>query len=430
MPAIRPRRSHDSKHVVCDANPLATARLYPQAGPPIRPRVTAAYFPATMNTSPSPADTGAVTVSAFADRAAGAILGALVGDTLAVGPHWYYDLDELHRDYGPWITGYTDPKPGRYHAGMRAGELSQSGLLLALLLRSVAEGGDYDEADWTRRMDADFLPRLDGSPGDGPGGYTNQDIRDVYRRRVVERRPWGECASPADTTEAAQRAVVLAARYAADPGGAMRRSTAHVRLTQDDGLVASLSVGFGCVVSALVRGDPLDATVSDRLMALAHDGTLPFMTVTTRDLRPPASAATTATVPHDKVPDKPLFPSPDALLLPGYCAEAARHPDIRIEPAWKAALVYGLPCAIYGPLPAAYYLAARFPGDFENAVLHALNGGGQNMARAALTGALVGAQVGVTGIPARFLDGLHDGTELVSMAKKVAADAEAAAQSA
>ncbi|MEO6823693.1 MAG: ADP-ribosylglycohydrolase family protein [Nitrosospira sp.] len=54
-----------------------------------------------------------------------------------------------------------------------------------------------------------------------------------------------------------------------------------------------------------------------------------------------------------------------------------------------------MPCAIYHQLPAAYYLAARFTNDFEFVVLHAINGGGQNMSRAMLTGALVGAQVGI-----------------------------------
>jgi ADP-ribosylglycohydrolase len=57
----------------------------------------------------------------IADRATGAVIGALIGDALGLGPHWYYDLAELRRDYGDWITGYTDPKPGRYHAGMKAG---------------------------------------------------------------------------------------------------------------------------------------------------------------------------------------------------------------------------------------------------------------------------------------------------------------------
>jgi ADP-ribosylglycohydrolase len=105
-------------------------------------------------------------------------------------------------------------------------------------------------------------------------------------------------------------------------------------------------------------------------------------------------------------------------------AEAAADPEVRIEPAWKVSIVYGMPCAIYHQLPAAYYLAARFPHDFESAVLHAINGGGQNQARAILTGALSGAQVGLTGIPARFVDGLEKAAELTSLARRLASQSD------
>ncbi len=90
----------------------------------------------------------------------------------------------------------------------------------------------------------------------------------------------------------------------------------------------------------------------------------------------------------------------------------------------KVSIVYGMPCAIYHQLPAAYYLAARSSGDFELAVLHAINGGGQNQARAILTGALVGAQVGLSGIPQRFLDGLENAEELIGLAKELGEQAE------
>ena len=337
----------------------------------------------------------------------GCLMGALIGDALGVGPHWYYDLDALRRDYGPWISGYTTPRPGRYHAGMKAGELSQTGLLTAGLLRMVAARGDYLETDFTRWLDEELLPKLDGTPTNGPGGYTNQDIRDVHRHRVVERRPWGECASEADTAEAAARLPVLAALYAHDPGTGARQMAAHCRVTQSDGLTVSLSVAFGCVLSALIRGDKLDAGISGRLMGLVKAGKLPFGSVS-MGTDPAAEGK---------------FPSPDGVLLPGYCAAAAVDPAVRIDPAWKICGVYGLPCAIFGPLPAAYYLAARFAGDFEGAVLHAINGGGQNLNRASLTGALAGAQVGLSGIPPRFVDGLDGGAELVELARRVAARA-------
>ena len=42
------------------------------------------------------------------------------------------------------------------------------------------------------------------------------------------------------------------------------------------------------------------------------------------------------------------------------------------------------------------------------------------MARASLTGALAGAQVGLSGIPQRFINGLANSERLIKMAAKVA----------
>ena len=58
-------------------------------------------------------------------------------------------------------------------------------------------------------------------------------------------------------------------------------------------------------------------------------------------------------------------------------------------------------------------------------MLHAVNGGGQNQARAILTGALVGAQVGLSRIPQRFLDGLETAAVLGRLAADLAANLEA-----
>jgi hypothetical protein len=166
------------------------------------------------------------------------------------------------------------------------------------------------------------------------------------------------------------------------------------------------------VLALLISGEKLDATISDKLMELVKKGHLPFHMVTTDRLSPPRPG-------QPDPPNAGKFSSPDALLTPAFVAEAAVDPDIRIEPAWKVSVVYGMPCAIYHQLPAAYYLAAKYRDDFESAVLHAINGGGQNMARACLTGALVGAQIGWSGIPQRFIEGLENHSELVSLAEKL-----------
>jgi ADP-ribosylglycohydrolase len=354
-----------------------------------------------------------------ADRAAGAVIGALIGDALGLGPHWYYDLTELHRDYGHWITGYTDPKPDRYHAGMRAGQLSQTGLILVMLLRSVVEKGEYQEEDFTQRLDRQLLPQLDGTPMQGPGGYTNQSIREAYRRRVEQKLDWSRTGGHADTTEAAERAVVLAARYGLNPRTVAETVSANCLLTQADQAIVAMTTAFNCVVALLVAGEKMDVNLSDKLLDQVKKGHLPFHVVTGENLSMPRPGK-----PDPSAAGK--FSSPDALLTPSYMAEAADDPGIRIEPAWKVSLVYGMPCAIYHQLPAAYYLAARFREDFESAVLQALNGGGQNMSRACLTGALVGAQVGLSGIPHRFVAGLENYSELVSLARRLGEQAESA----
>jgi ADP-ribosyl-[dinitrogen reductase] hydrolase len=116
---------------------------------------------------------------------------------------------------------------------------------------------------------------------------------------------------------------------------------------------------------------------------------------------------------------KEWIPSFDCLTQVGNGAQAAKALG-ELEPPSLICSVYGLPCSLCFMLPASYCLIHRFPGNFETAVLSAVNGGGNNMARAALTGALSGAMVGLRGIPDRFLNGLKDGARLVKLAEKVA----------
>ncbi len=336
-------------------------------------------------------------------------MGAFIGDALGLGPHWYYDLDEQRRDFGEWIDGYRDPKPdAKYHRGMKAGELSQTGTIMLLLLRSIAERGDYDQGDFTRRLDEEFLPKLNGEAFGGPGGYTNHSFRQVWQARVKEGKPWGETGGNADTSEAAERLSIIAARYALDAKASARHACENCLLSQTDSLVAQQSVGFACVLSALIRGEPFDEILSENLMDLVRSADVPFV-----------AKSSIASAAGEQASFG--FASPDAMLLPSWIAEMAKDSGIRIEPAWKVSLVYGMSCAINFVLPGAYYLAARFSQDFESAVLHAINGGGQNMSRACLAGALVGAQCGLSAIPQRFIDGLRDGKEIVSLAQKVAA---------
>lgn len=323
-------------------------------------------------------------------RIQGAILGAFIGDALALGPHWYYNLDELRNDYGNWISDYTTPKEGRYHAGLKAGASSQSGVILDLTLKSLIANQGYDEKDFCKRLDDDLFPLLDGEPKHGPGGYTSQSIRDAWRARQAG-NGWNQVASLSDNTEAAERVLAIAALYFNNPNAIAEKVSSNTALTQSDPTVGAMTCAYALVLGQLLQGEALDDQLSSKLMNLFMNKALPF---------------------H--------YASPDALLTVSSIAQAVQQQEVRIEPAWKVSLLYGLPCAVYHQLPAVYHLAARFQGDFESAVLHAVNGGGQNMARAMLTGALCGAIGGVEAIPKRFIDGLEKSNEYQLLAKQLA----------
>lgn len=338
------------------------------------------------------------------DRAMGAIMGAYIGDALGLGPHWFYDLNEQYRLYGDWINDYTDPQPDRYHAGMKAGQQSQSGLILNMQIDSILTNGGYNEEDFCRRLDTELFPQLDGTANVGPGGFTSQSIREAWVLRTQHNKPWGEVAGFTDNTEAAERVLALAVRYATKPQELARNVSSNTLLTQCDETINAMTVAYSAVLGMLVQGHPLDENLSSKLMQLVADHQLPFHAMS---------------IPGSKPSGAGTFASPDALLTPSSIARAA-HENL-IQPAWKVSIVYGMPCAVYHQFPACYYLAARYSDDFENAVLHAINGGGQNMARAMLTGALVGAQVGIQNIPKRFIDGLEDSDKLLNRAEKLAA---------
>ncbi len=347
------------------------------------------------------------------DRAMGALMGALIGEALGVGPHWYYDLDELRTEYGEWIDDYTRPKEGRYHAGLEPGELSQQGWIIREMAEYLVREEGYEESSFCQMMDDRILPHLDGTPMGGKGGYTSQVMRHLYQVRVVEKRPWDQAASIGDTTESLERNIPTAIWYAGDLKALATITADNTALTQSDNVTGSLSVAYLLVLAMMIRGEPLDGQIGMKLMERVKSENLPFHAVTSGGLKAPEKGKKAES-------NEGLFASPDALLSPGFMATAADDDGVQIDPAWKASLVYGMPCAIYHMLPAAYYLGARFKDDFEMGVLSAINGGGQNQVRAMLTGALIGAQVGLSGIPERFLEGLSESEELLMLAENLA----------
>ena len=127
-------------------------------------------------------------------KAQAMVLASFVGDALALGPHWEYDVAALRERFGE-VTGYVAPDPDGYHAGKKAGDQTHYGDQALILLRSLAERGGFDLEDfaakWVARMRS-YDGYIDGATrmtlkifdfGEGPeqSGSNSNDLAGASR---------------------------------------------------------------------------------------------------------------------------------------------------------------------------------------------------------------------------------------------------------
>lgn len=251
-------------------------------------------------------------------------------------------------------------------------------------MESIVECRGYNEVDYTSRFDK-FLETLDGT--ELSGGFTDRAERHLWANRK-KGVPWGEAGSFTDTSEAAQRAVVFAALYQNNYETMATHAYSNIKLTHCDRYIAGYSLSFALSAGVLINGVELE------------------------NIRP-------AVVNFASNPEiEPMLSSWDInqQIFNGF---PGADPSIKIDPR-DACKLFGLNCTLGFMAPAAYFLIYRYPNDFENAVLHSINAGGNQMARSALTGALSGAMVGIQGIPDRFIKGLSNHQHLLTLAEQIA----------
>jgi ADP-ribosyl-[dinitrogen reductase] hydrolase len=348
------------------------------------------------------------------DRIKGAIMGALIGDALGVGCHWYDfvdDFEALWTDYGTWIDDYVDPQEDnrygklRYDAGVRGGWNSQSGQLIQVLLEVIAEStaggttkGEFVAADYAAAVEDFFKNQLlpaatfaDAGNIDGLSGrFTDRAIRenfDVWYNKGAMDGDWSsdtDIASITSTSDAAQFGVILAALYR-DPEELFPKAYELARIWYSDMAFISNHVMYIMTVQAIINGVPLEDLPGHIRNTVSTAGAIGKFISSYDDMHTPTVQMTMA--------QKPML---------------SYLPDDRF-----VSKIFGTDCHQAHLLPAVYYYAYKYAHDFEKAVLLPINSSGNNMARAALTGGLVGAMVGIDGIPQRFIDGLDNDPALI-----------------
>lgn len=312
----------------------------------------------------------------LASRFRGLLWGTYIGDALAMPVHWYYDLDQLERDFGQ-ITGYTAPKDtfpnsimnlsntgggGRgsnkgsiigdvichgkkhlwergakkhYHHGMKAGENTLDTLLSGLMISSMIEDGRFDANLYRDRYIA-FMT----TPGSHNDTYAATAHRMFFANHVKGKDP-SQCA---------------------DNDG---HNTDSI-----DGLV-----NIGPVVLATLREsrEVQDKAIADAVLVMRRSDKLVLFAQVYRDLLLDVLAGEN---------------------LKQAIRKCAARLGFDVESASKQRKDPMSACYIESSFPALLVFAYKYGDNPEQCLLASVNAGGENVNRSAVLGALLGAAHG------------------------------------
>ena len=124
---------------------------------------------------------------------------ALLGDAIALGPHWIYDPSDITRRFGV-ITGPVQPPPDLYHPTKKAGDQTHLGDQVVTLNASIdACGFRFDPEDFSSRWEAMWT---------GYGDYFDKATKVTLAARQAG-TPWTMAGAPSEELGGARFEVTL-----------------------------------------------------------------------------------------------------------------------------------------------------------------------------------------------------------------------------
>ncbi len=318
--------------------------------------------------------------SVDAIRKQGCLLGAFLGDALAMPVHWYYDRAALLRDYGRvvdlvapksphadsilWRSSYAAPNAkgeilheqaqywGRrgvhYHQFLPAGGNTLNMQLALALLTMLQEHKGYDRAAYLR-LYIDFMT----TPGRHRDTYVEECHRNFFTKYARGKKP-EDCGAEDIHIGGLAHVPVLATWYAGDEAAALEAVREHVRVTHQGELVETAARDLTKMLVAILNGGGVRESIEQ------------FGNGWVGRKKLEAWAAR---------PDEEVIGS---ILSPA--------------------------CYLQDSFPASLFLAWKYATGIESALIANTNLGGDNCHRGIVVGALVGA--GGAPIPERWVTNL------------------------
>jgi len=318
-------------------------------------------------------------------KSRGSLYGLCIGDALAMPVHWYYNRQALIRDYGRvtdylaprnphpdsilWRSSYKAPnskgeilhdqapywgqKGIHYHQFLKAGENTLNVKICRLLIDSINQTGTYDADDFLRK----YIGLMTTS-----GHHQDTYIEECHRNffaNYARGLPPHRCGVAEKHIGGLVGMVPVVVFYFNRPRKAREAALAHLALTHPGFKMETAGSLFIDILLKVLNGAPLKEAIIEEI----------------------------------EKQQNPLVGHPFIKWLD--------DPD-----DWVVGPRFSTACYVEDSVPAVVYLALKYHDDPQNALIVNTNLGGDNAARGAVLGALIGASEGIEKFPRRWIDGL------------------------
>lgn len=290
----------------------------------------------------------------LSEKLDGMVLASFCGDALALGAHWIYDPAVIKNDFG-LMTDYRAPATDSHHSTKKQGEFTHYGDQMMVLLDSIMADPGFDLEDFAHRWKTLFRDY---------SGYKDNATKSTLAH-FQEGDPPDKAGSDSGEMAGAVRIAPLIYKLYDQPDRLIQAAEAQTRMTHAHPEVLAASRFFSQVVLQILNGrSPLDAITSvketeDSIKALIEKGL--------------------ASVDQNAV-------------------SAVGH--------------FGRDCRLSSALPGVVHLVVKYEDDLETALVQSVMCGGDSAARAIAVGMILGAHLGKSAIPERWVSQLKQASRV------------------
>lgn len=348
-----------------------------------------------------------IATEALRTRFRGCLLGGAMGDALGAGIEFQYDRNRIAQEFGPYgIRDYV-PTPYGKDLGLITDDTQMHLFTVEALIQALRtqEHPTNTPSAIARRFRDVYLrwygTQLRGRPPEPAGGLL--DVDELYNQRA----PGNTCLSSLRQLSGRDRDVWYVTNHSKGCGGVMRSAACGLAFADPD---SAWTAGW---MSAQVTHGHIDAQAPSAALAwivarIVHGGL-------------GISEAIQGVAQWMK--DGKVSTNHTLELLQKAVSRSKRTPsDPRHQAAWHEETLdkfLGEGWTGDEALAIAAYACLVFEGNAEEAIVLAVNHGGDSDSTGAIAGNIMGATLGEKGLPARWLANLELCELIVSMADEL-----------